>query len=752
MKEVYVSVRVLNAPFHIDRPYDYLLPPAMTAPRGSLVRVPFGGGNRTVFGVVVGVGAPREGIRIKPVSSVLDAAYALSEELLGLCLFLSDYYLCSFGDAVRTVLPHVTRQDAVGGIRTVTLCSTPLTTEEVARLTDPKTGGKPLRSPAHRRILQHLLQVGETPRDALCAALSVTTAQVRALSERGYITLREQEWIRNPYASFAGVRDTAPILLSRAQTAAYDALYALYRTGAPRAALLHGVTGSGKTKIMLSLIDRVLSDGKTVIMMVPEIALTPQTVRIFCSRYGERVAVIHSSLTPGERCDAWRRIRRGDVDLVIGTRSAVFAPLEKIGLIILDEEHEHTYKSEQDPKYHTRDVAAYRAGTHNALMVLASATPSFESYYKAKRGQYTLVELTERYGGAVLPRAEIVDMRTEMRTGNVSPLSRRLYQALEEVGERGEQAILFLNRRGYNASLHCKNCGTVFTCPHCSVAMAYHAEGGGHLLCHLCGTRLPVPKICRVCGSDRISYIGFGTQKVESEIAQQLPDRKLIRMDADTANARSDYETMLESFRSGGADILLGTQMVSKGHDFPRVTLVGILLADTGMYVNDFRASERTFSLLTQVIGRAGRAETPGVALIQTFSPENDVIRLAREQDYPAFYASEIQLREKLAFPPFSDMVQMTFSSGSETATENAAKACFDEAKRLGAADFSDIPLQLFGPMEAQVYKLAEQYRRRIVFKCRWGTRSRLYFRTLLLFSGKNSRVNTSIDINPMHA
>ena len=748
--ESVLSVRVLDAPFHIDKAFDYDLPSHVgDCPRGTLVRVPFGGGNRPVWGVVMGTGDGNGTVKRKGVISKLPPEYALNEELLNLCLFLSDYYLCTLGDAVRCVLPPAILSGGGMNIRYVNRYALALEGDALEELLSSKA----LRSPAHREILSYLRDYGPTLQDILMDTLSVSQPQLKALVDKGYITLTPEEVLRNPYAAYAkGGRDTSPIHLSRAQTTAFEKLTGIYDTHTAKAALLHGITGSGKTKIMLALIDRVLSEGKSVILMVPEIALTPQTVHIFCSRYGERVAVIHSSLSAGERFDAWRRISKGQVDLVIGTRSAVFAPLSNLGLMIIDEEHEHTYKSEQDPKYHTRQVCAYRAGCHNAMLLMASATPSFESYYKAKQGQYELVELTERYGGATLPEARIVDMRKELRTGNISPLSRALFTALEERQERGEQAILFLNRRGYHASLQCKNCGTVVTCPHCSVALTHHTTPSPQLLCHLCGYRTYPPSVCPECQDKKLSYVGWGTQKVEGELESQLHDMHTMRMDADTTSGKQAHDRLLEDFREGKADILLGTQMVTKGHDFPRVTLVGVMLADMGMYVNDFRASERTFSLLTQVIGRAGRAAQAGEAIIQTFSPDNDVIRLAQSQDYPAFYASEIKLREELCFPPFCDMVQLTLTSADEKRLSQATKDFTDRVVALAKEEYTDIPLEVFGPMEAQVYKQAEQYRLRLVFKCRWNTRTRALFRRLLTDGTKDARVSLAIDVNPLHA
>ena len=743
-----VSVRVLDAPFHIDHPFDYALPDHLPdLARGTVVSVPFGKGDRPVFGVVMGEATPALGAALKPVLSALDAAYALDGEMLGLCLFLSDYYLCSLGDAVRCVLPPAVFSSLGQNIYRVPFCAPTITGDSLRELLE----GRTLRSDAHKRILSYLAERGEVPRCDLCRDLSVTPAQVSALAARGLLLLEERETFRNPYLLLSRERDRRELHLSRAQARAYETLAALQDTGEAKAALLHGVTGSGKTQIMLKLLDRTLALGKTAIVMVPEIALTPQTVRIFCSRYGERVAVIHSSLSAGERFDAWRRIRRGEVDLVIGTRSAVFAPLSNIGLIIVDEEHEHTYKSEQDPKYHVTRVCSYRAGIHHALVVLASATPSFESYYAATHGRYTLVSLTERFGSAKLPEAEIVDMRRELRAGNVSPLSHSLYDALSEVKERGEQAILFLNRRGYHASLQCRNCGEVLNCPHCSVALTLHTIPSPHLLCHLCGYHAAPPAACPTCRDGRLSYIGYGTEKVESEVEGHEGHLTVLRMDADTATGKQVYDRMLDGFRRGEKDVLLGTQMVTKGHDFPNVTLVGVILADTGLYANDFRASERTFSLLTQVIGRAGRANAPGRAIIQTFSPTNDVIRLAQAQDYVAFYESEIKLREQLCFPPFCDLVQLTLTSRDEERLNDAIGKCADLAKSLAGDKYADTPLTLFGPLEAQVYRAAGQYRMRLILKCRWNVRTRAYVRELLLFASGLRGVSAAVDVNPLH-
>ncbi len=744
------EIRMLDAPYHVDRPYTYLVPEGLrsAARAGRLARVPFGRADRRTLGLIVSLGEG-EAEGLKEIRELLPERCSLSEEMLGLCLFLAEYTLSTVGEAVRILLPP-TLLSAHPNIRTERHYAPSISAELLsARLAE---GGRTrIRSAEQRAILSYFLEnpTEMTAEELTERGIPASSASLRALVEKGLLQTSEREQIRNPYAEYARRQNAAPITLSRAQTAAFEKLTSLPEN-APRAALLHGVTGSGKTKVMMRVIDEVLKRGKGAIVMIPEIALTPQTVGIFCSRYGSRVAVIHSSLSAGERFDAWRRIADGQVSLVIGTRSAVFAPIPNLGLIVIDEEHEHTYKSDSDPKYHARDVAAWRAGKNNALLLLASATPSLESYTKAKQGVYTLVELSERYGGATLPSVEIADMRQELRRGNTSPLSDLLMTAISDTIARGEQAILFLNRRGYHSSLQCKGCGEVITCPHCSVSLTYHTgAGGGHLLCHLCGYRTLPPRVCPSCGAEQIAYLGFGTQRAEAELTAALSGCRVMRMDADTTGTKLAYDRMLDSFRRGEADVLLGTQMVAKGHDFPNVTLVGVLLADSSLYVSDFRASERTFSLLTQVIGRAGRAKRAGRAIVQTYCPEHEILALASAQDYPAFYASELAVRRAATFPPFCDLVTLVLTSGDESKLISAAAELRSELLRLASGEYGDLPLTVFGPFEAQVYKVSERYRMRMVLKCRNTRRLRELLRKMLLYFGNNRAVTLSVDIAP---
>jgi primosomal protein N' (replication factor Y) len=744
---MFCEIYLFDAPYHIDRAFDYSASGSISL--GAIVRVPFGRADKLRLGVVTKVKDTAEGDKIKPVHSVLSDRFSFTEEMLGLCFFLKEYTLCTFGEAAKTLIPPGFLAEKLN-IRYSKRCMLNISASRAEELLSEK-GKSGIRSLGQRAIINYLLPIGDADWELVRQLPGVTSQNIKALEEKGILTVSNSEMLRNPYAAYSKNRDTSEIVLTRAQDSAYQKIEGLYLENQPKAALLHGVTGSGKTKVIMKAIDKVIDDGRQVIMMVPEIALTPQTLSIFCKRYGERVAVIHSSLSQGERLDAWRRISRNEVDLVIGTRSAVFAPLSRIGMIVIDEEHEHTYKSESDPKYHTRDVAAYRCGRHNALMLLASATPSVESFYKAKSGKYTLISIKERYGGIKLPDAVIVDMREEIRLGNTTPISDRLLKTLTDVGEKEEQAILFLNRRGYNSQISCKNCGDVITCPRCSVSLTYHAGGGGgKLLCHLCGHAERVPRVCPSCSSENISFLGCGTQKVEAELTKYLPDMQVMRMDADTTSGKLAYDKMLDDFRARKADILLGTQMVAKGHDFPNVTVVGVILADTSLYVSDFRASERTFSLLTQVIGRAGRAKDGGVAVIQTYSPKNEIIRLACQQDYDKFYEGEIAIRKELAYPPFCDMVALTVTSENEQELSLAAKRLADRMIEKLNSDYSGLPFVVFGPFEAQVYKLNEKYRMKMIVKCRLSAKTRALFRELLTEFSLEKQVTLTADLNPL--
>ncbi|MBO4798661.1 MAG: primosomal protein N', partial [Candidatus Methanomethylophilaceae archaeon] len=502
-----------------------------------------------------------------------------------------------------------------------------------------------------------------------------------------------------------------------------------------------------------------------VILLVPEIALTPQSVAVYCSYFGNRAAVLHSALSAGERADVWRKARSGAVDLVIGTRSAVFTPFERLGLIVIDEEQEHTYKSDQSPRYHARDVARFRCAASRALLLLASATPSFESYYKAERGAYTLLRLTERYGGASLPDVVLDDIRGEITRDGNEPLGKTLSNYLTDTIQKGEQAVFFLNRRGYHKYLSCLSCRQTVFCEHCSIPMTLHsgkgarkeetdgipAETGGVLVCHYCGARRNPPAVCPSCSSPYLQAFGYGTQRVEEELAERFPSVRTLRMDLDTTQGKDAHERILQRFRNREADLLLGTQMVTKGHDFPDVTLVGVIAADALLSQDDFRASERTFALLTQVIGRAGRSDRRGVAVIQTYRPENEVFRLAAKQDYETFYRKHIGFRKEMVYPPFCDIVLFSASGKEEREVRSAADQLAERIASETAGDgrFSNIGLSMFGPFEAPVYRVREQYRMQIILKCRLNSGTRTFLAFLLRNACNSGRVSIVLDCNP---
>ena len=619
---------------------------------------------------------------------------------------------------------------------------------------DAIDGFKKLRSQMHKDILSLLALRERMLVDDIKSEINATDTQISALEKKGYITKETESIYRNPYEHKSRVNHAKELVLSDEQKNALGTLSSMLDEDKPSCALLHGVTGSGKTCVMMKIIDRALSKERGVIMLIPEISLTPQTVELFCSRYGSRVAIIHSSLSQGERLDAYMRIKRGDADLVIGTRSAIFAPVKNLGLIIIDEEQEHTYKSDNTPKYHARDIARFRVAKSNSLLLLASATPSVESYKKAVDGQYKLIELKQRYGKAKLPIVEIADMREELRSGNGTGISLALLDRIGIALHKKEQSILFLNRRGYHNFVSCASCGTALACPNCSVSMTHHTDRIYHrseLVCHWCGKHMPIPTACPECGSEHIKPMGIGIQLIEQKLKELYPSVNTIRMDTDTTSSKNAYDTMLSDFRSHKAQILLGTQMVTKGHDFPDVTLVGILGADTSLYLNDYRANEKTFSMLTQVIGRAGRSDKEGRALIQTMNPDHDVILLACKQDYKTFFNNEIQTRKLLSYPPFCDIVLLTLSGMVENAVMKDSKLLSDMLREKICTEYKDVPIICYGPFEAPVYKLDGKYRMRIVIKTKLNKRSREMFGEIYKAFGKRTKNEPmlSVDFNP---
>ena len=617
-----------------------------------------------------------------------------------------------------------------------------LPAEDAMAMVAPRRKSAPLRY----SVTELLCALGAASAKELCYFTGASMQTLKSLEKSGILKLERQEVLRR--APLEDVVPAPPPELNGEQRAAFGGLDALAQQGKPAAALLYGVTGSGKTQVYIRLIQACLARGRTALVLVPEIVLTPQLLRIFASHFGKQVAVLHSSLRAGERYDEWKRTRRGEAQVVIGTRSAVFAPLDNLGLLILDEEQESSYKSENVPRYHARDVAKYRCVQNNALLVLGSATPSVETMYQAKTGQISLFQMRTRYNQKALPQVLIADLKQELRQGNASSISSVLRSELEENFKREEQAILFLNRRGANRMVSCGECGEVPECPRCSVKLTYHSANN-RLMCHYCGFSQSLPPVCPSCGG-LLNFVGIGTQRVQEELRELFPWAEVLRMDTDTVSAAHPHEQMLDRFRKERVPILVGTQMVAKGLDFENVTLVGVIAPDLSLYVDDFRAGERTFSLLTQVVGRAGRGEKQGRAVIQTFTPDNDVIRCAARQDYDGFYEREIELRRVRNDPPFAQRFVVT-ASGLE---EGAVLRCCVRLRRALERSLPQIPgsWQLLGPAPAAVAKVNNRYRYRLTLTGQPGREFRSLLAYLLRAAQKdkeNKGVSVYADADP---
>ena len=695
--------------FAVDRPYTYLIPESLEGKvrAGMRVTVPFGKWNRRCEGIVLAVAAGSGADNLKTIDAVLDTEPALTDEQIKLALWMRDRFFCTVYDAAHAMLPSgMWFKNGARAVsdKTVSTAVLAIPPEEALVLAEQKR----LRAPMQSAVLELLSQLECASVPDISAFTGASRASVKALEKLGALRVEQREVLRRP--AYERQEPAEDIELNAEQTEAFRKLSAELMSGKAGAALLYGVTGSGKTAVYIRLIQLALSIGRTAIVLVPEIALTPQLMNTFSSYFGDDVAVLHSSLGAGERYDEWKRIKSGRVHVVVGTRSAVFAPVSDLGLIILDEEQEHTYKSESSPRYHARDVAKYRCARSNALLLLGSATPSMESMYSARKGVYSLLRLSSRYNESDMPPVIIADMRQELKNGNGGEISSVLRSELQQNLERGEQSIIFINRRGANTLVTCGECGYIFECPHCSVAMTYHSYGS-RLMCHYCGHSAPVPERCPECGG-KLKFVGAGTQRIEAELNELFPGVDIVRMDADTVSAAGSHEKLLSRFRSARIPILLGTQMVTKGLDIENVTLVGVIEADKSLYMNDFRAHERTFSMLTQVVGRSGRGAKPGRAVIQTFTPDNEVIRLAANQDYDAFYERELRLRELIGCPPLSDMFTFTVSGPDEAVV---IKACNKARSALdGYLDGPDKP-QILGPAPAHITRINNRYRYRII-------------------------------------
>lgn len=604
-------------------------------------------------------------------------------------------------------------------------------------------------SEKRKAVVQCVAQAGTIPEKEISYLTGVSDAVIRRLIRNGVLKSETAEVYRKPYQLSGEKAD--PILLNEEQNSVFEQAKHLL-DGTTHAALIYGVTGSGKTSVYIRLIQEVLNQGKSVIFMVPEIALTPQMVNQFCRHFQDEVAVVHSGLTTAERYDEYKRIKTGQAHVIIGTRSAILAPVDNLGLIIMDEEQEHSYRSsDAAPRYHARDIAKYRAVQSNCLFLMGSATPSIESFYFAKQGKYTLLQLKHRYQDTPLPDTMLADMRSSLKHGEDAQIGSTLRQALQETLDNGEQSILFINRRGNSRMATCVECGYIPMCTNCTSALTYHSKNN-RLMCHHCGYSIPMPETCPECGSGHLQFSGIGTQKIEEELATLYPNAKVLRMDADTTTQRTTHEKLLDQFAEGKADILLGTQMVAKGLDFANVTLVGVLDADLSLYCGDYHAQERTFSLLTQVVGRAGRRSKPGRAIVQTYTPENPIMLAAAAQDYDAFYALEIQSREALQAPPFSDLAVFTLSSVNEREGALAAQRVAITLKHYFDGEFADLATTILGPVPATISRLNKRYRYTVSFRGKNSKRMReLISRVLVGFQQAqiSKLISITADINP---
>ena len=806
------KIAVSAANFAIDKPYSYWIPQDMALAPGQRVMVPFGRANRRTEGIVLTV-EPGSEDKLKPVESCLDDGPILTETQLRLAAFLRERYFCTFFDAIRVMLPAglwfrtrltvsltedrswkdktirkegaaellellenlggtaqeealrnlISDEDSLREVlsylrqkkwitcQTDFLRKTQDKSEKIATLaqspeeTMAYAASRPRSAAMQRQVLELLCSVGSAAVKDVCYFTGASTATVNRLEKLGYLTLSQRPVLR--CREIRPAKLSGPLVLNEEQQACFEGLASQMAQEEPGVALLYGVTGSGKTSVYIRLIQTCLEKGKSAMLLVPEIALTPQLLGILAAYFGTQVAVLHSSLSAAERYDQWKRVKSGDARVVVGTRSAVFAPCTP-GLLILDEEQEHSYKSESAPRYDAKEVAIWRGAKEKALVVLGSATPSIESMYRAKTGLYRLYTLRQRYNGRPLPEVEIVDMREELKLGNDTSLSIPLRQRILETRQAGKQTILLLNRRGNSRALVCIDCRQTPECPRCSVHLTYHSANS-RLMCHYCGFSMAAPDRCPACGGP-LKTIGTGTQKVQQELAALFPDMETSRMDADTVSAVNTHEKILEHFQKENVPVLLGTQMVAKGLNLPNVTLVGVLDGDLSLYSGGFRAGETTFNMLTQVVGRAGRGDSAGRAVIQTLQPEHQVIGLAAKQDYDEFYDLEIRLRQAQAAPPFGDFALVTFS-GQEEGQVLRGAAVFRDSLNAWLRQVPEEKCSVLGPAPCVVPKVNYNYRYQLTLRCHMTRPLRQLLAALLRkFSQDkaNRGVNAYIDVN----
>lgn len=800
-KRTVVQVALDKATGAYDRLYTYLVPDMLLSETtcGCRVCVPFGRADKKRIGIVFSICEAEDISGFKSIISVVDKRPILSDEMLKLCSWMHNNLFCTYFDAVNTILPtglkfqmqdrYIINPEFVGqSLLTgaeAEVYSLIKNAGEVAgenikdyfkillSLTDK---GAILRTTVAKRnqgdLLRRYVKLndstsvsaikltnrqqeiidtvqigGEVSVKELQYFTGVSLSVINTLISKGVLEDFQKQEFRIPKRSGYVLADNSEIVLNDEQSAAFLGLKEKMFSETGETALLYGVTGSGKTQVFMKLTDEAIKNNLGVIIMVPEIALTPQMIGLFSARYGDKIAVFHSAMSMGQRMDEYRRIECGQAKIAIGTRSAVFAPFDKLGLIVIDEEQEHTYKSEKNPRYHARDIAKLRAIYHKGLLCLSSATPSLQSYSRAVAGAYSLYKLPHRYNNVSLPQVHVVNMREELESGNKSNISRELINLLSEQLKAGKQSIILLNRRGHNTYVSCPECGFVATCDNCSISMTYHSANK-RLMCHYCGHSVPVYKKCPECGCEYLSFSGVGTQSIQEELSKIFPEARILRLDADSTMTRNSYANNLGDFADGKYDVMIGTQMVAKGLDFPNVSLVGVIGADRALNSDDYRSFERTFDLLTQVIGRAGRATGQGIAVIQTNDNDNRIIDLAREQDYEAFYNEEILSRKINIFPPYCDLCLIVLQSDSESVCKKEAVFLFNSIKELIESDYTDQHLVILGPNPASVFRVGGKYRYRMLIKCRYSAR----FRDMIKMACKDcdsKSVSISVDINP---
>ena len=703
MRDLYADIIVDISHEKLDKPFQYRVPERFRdiLEVGMCVTVPFGNGNKLLKGYVTDIGhtCKFDPARTKDISGIVQGGVGVEEKMIALAGWIRKNYGSTMIQALKTVLPakqsvkkleHKTLQRIMGKEEIISLLGESKRKKQVAK----------------ERLLQELVEQETIPYEWVTGKLGVSVQTVKSLEKAGAIRIVATQEFRNPVKLDAD-RDGGRHLSFSQQKIVREVLED-FDKGKPDTYLLHGITGSGKTEVYMQLIQGIIERGKQAIVLIPEIALTYQTLLRFYKRFGDRVSVMNSTLSPGEKYDQCERAKNGEIDVIIGPRSALFTPFPNLGLIVIDEEHENSYKSEASPKYHAREVALQVAKLHGASVLMGSATPSLEAYYRAEIGEYKLFTLTERLTGGTLPTVYTVDLRQELKEGNRSIFSRKLQELLADRLSKGEQSILFLNRRGYAGFISCRACGHVMKCPHCDVSMSEHKNG--KLICHYCGYSEPATKVCPKCGSKYIGGFKAGTQQIEDKLKELFPGVRTLRMDADTTRTKDSYEEILSAFSNEEADVLIGTQMIVKGHDFPKVTLVGVLAADLSLGVGDYRAGERTFQLLAQAVGRAGRGQIPGEAVVQTYQPDHYAVVHAANQDYEGFYGEEIIYREMMGYPPAANMLAVQIFAKGEERGEALAK-------RLAEQVFGD-EFQVIGPAPASIGKINDIFRFVFYVKC----------------------------------